>query len=345
MSIGEIHTALAVRQGGPTTKDFYIINFEPALSVSSLGLVEVNDGKVQFIHSSIKEYLTTANPSKSTFKASKTEAHLSLSLACLSYLTYDIPKTPLSWYSKTAVSSLPHLDVALQGLKRGTTRILETDPLGPSEEERKAEFRRNLQMDYSVDNMLVAEANTINYKEKRGAEIRSHFPLLKYAARHWHQHAFESLSGSQLPLSSQEFASCLDFLALLSTFMLDRNHVAIWVEACAIYGFIPNLYFLITPFSRLGYHNLAPGSAQREFLWMTSGLKQLAAALKDLWARHSNSILSKPSAIWSETLRASIDHDFWPAWEPPENKKDENPDDDTGVRVNDGGLSSFVASH
>jgi hypothetical protein len=363
MTFGEIHIALAIRQGCPTTEDSYIVDFEQTLSASSLGLIEVNAGQVQFIHTSVKDYLAAADPSKTTFKAMKSEAHLSMSSVCLSYLTYDMPTTPLSWHSETATSALPHVRSALQQFQRGTSRIHKSDPLGPSEEEVKTEFRRILEADFAENALVLrqtssgtsggppesstrkeAESAELELQLKRRAEIESHFQLIGYAARHWQDHALDSLSGYHLPLTSADFAACNDFLSLLSTFMLDRKLVTTWVEACSFYGFIPSVQSLVGPLSRLGYHHRVPGPAQREFFWMCSGLRQLAAALHDLSATHAGLLKKKPSAIWSNAIRASTDANFWPMWEPPDKKEYDDPDD-MGVRIKDANLWAFGAAH
>lgn len=368
MSFGEIHTATAIRPGYPTAEDSYIVDFEHTLCSSSLGLIEVNGGKVQLIHTSVRDYLASGVSSKTTFKALKNEAHLSLSSVCLSYLTYDIPTTPLSWHSETAASVLPHIGSALQQFQRGTSRIHKSDPLGPSEETMKAEFRRILDADF-VANAPVPQHPTSARKRRRaesfsaeqskesqtdeteqqvsrrGAEVESHFPLLGYAARHWHEHVKDSLAGCHLPLTATDFATCNDFLTILSTFILDRKLVTSWVEACSLYGFIPSVQHLVGPLSRLGYHHRTPGLAQREFLWMCAGLRQLSAALQHLEATHRELLNAKPAAIWSHAIRASTDAEFWPLWEPPGKREDGDPDDGLGVRVEGTNLWGFGPAH
>ena len=368
MSFGEIHTATAIRPDCPTAEDSYIADFEQTLCSSSLGLIEVNAGKVQFIHTSVRDYLASAVSSKTTFKALKNEAHLSLSSVCLSYLTYDMPTSPLSWHSETAASALPHIGSALQQFQRGASRIHKSDPLGPSEEATKAEFRRILETDFAANAPVPQqptsarkrrqaesssaehpkEAQTAETKQqvsRRGAEIESRFPLLGYAARHWHEHAKDSLAGCHLPLTATDFATCNDFLTILSTFMLDRKLVTIWVEACSLYGFIPSVQHFVGPLSRLGYHNLTPGIAQREFLWMCAGLRQLSAALQHLETMHMELLNAKPAAIWSNAIKASTDAEFWPLWEPPGRREDGDSDYGLGVRVEETNLWGFGAAH
>lgn len=364
MTFGEIHTAVAIQKGCPTTEDSYIVDFEQTLAASSLGLVETKDGKVQFIHPSVRDYLTSTDPSKTTFKALKNEAHLSLSSVCLSYLTYDMPTTPLSWHSETATSALPHVGSALQQFQRGTSRVHKSDPLGPSKDQLTAEFRRILESDFApnapvpfrtASNSLREQPtpptrNKAIYAElehfaKRSAEIESRFSLLGYAARYWHQHAYDSLAGYHLPLTSIEFAACNDFLTLLSTFTLDRKLVTTWVEACSLYNFIPSLQHLVGPLSRLGYHHCNPGPAQREFLWMCSGLRQLSAALQHLALVHRELLNAKPSAIWSNAIRASVDAEFWPLWEPPGEEEKGNKNERVGVQVEETNLWKFGSAH
>ena len=172
----------------------------------------------------------------------------------------------------------------------------------------------------------------------------SKFPLLPYAASSWHDHALSSLSEIRLPLTSTEFSACPDFFALLSHFLLNRKVVTTWVEACGLGGVIPCLDYLVGPLSRLGSHHLAPGPARREFLWMIEGVRQLAMALRHLDRTHADLFLSNPATIWSSSIRTTVDDELWSRWEPPVHK-DKVSDDGMEIRVENGGIASFIGSH
>lgn len=196
-----------------------------------------------------------------------------------------------------------------------------------------------------ADQHRLKELDLVFAASQRAAEIEERFPFLRYASRYWHCHAFWSLDGHPLPLSSADFEPCTQFLALLSTFLLDMKRVTTWVEGSCIFGFMPLTSLLADPMSRLGSHNLPPGVARRDFLWTLRGMKQLSFALQGLHKKHFRTLWITPAAIWGPEISAATIPDFWPMWEPPDEDEGDDGEDDTAVKVGDGGISSYVASH
>jgi hypothetical protein len=78
---------------------------------------------------------------------------------------------------------------------------------------------------------------------------------------------------------------------------------------------------------------------------MCSGLRQLSAALQHLALVHRELLNAKPSAIWSNAIRASVDAEFWPLWEPPGEEEKGNKDEGMGVQVEETNLWKFGAAH
>jgi hypothetical protein len=178
-----------------------------------------------------------------------------------------------------------------------------------------------------ADQHRLKELDLVFATSHRAAEIEERFPFLRYASHYWHCHAFRSLDGLPLPLSSVDFEQCTQFLALLSTFLLDMKRVTTWVEGSCIFRFMPLTSLLADPMSRLGSHNLPPGVARRDFLWTLRGMKQLSFALQGLHKRHFRTLWITPTAIWGPKIAAAVDPEFWPVWEPPED------DDGSGGEV------------
>lgn len=102
----ELQAALAIQTGQSTNSSDYIMNFQQSIVTICGSLVDVrNDGIVQFIHLSVKEFLTQRPSSSGTkspgvFHIDVPTAHFLLASSCLSYLQYDVPARPLSGSSK-----------------------------------------------------------------------------------------------------------------------------------------------------------------------------------------------------------------------------------------------------
>jgi Cdc6-like AAA superfamily ATPase len=102
----ELQAALAVPIGRATDPDDYITNFDQSLATICGSLINVQgDGGVQFIHLSVKEFLTgdhfrqyTASPG--IFHIDVSVAQFWITSSCLSYLQYDVPAHPLSGSTK-----------------------------------------------------------------------------------------------------------------------------------------------------------------------------------------------------------------------------------------------------
>lgn len=107
LHFSELQAALAIRLGQATDADEdYIINFQQSLVSICGSLVYVqNDGTVQFIHLSVKEFLTRKpavqeDTTPGIFQVDTSTAHFFVASSCLSYLRYDVPGHPLSGSSK-----------------------------------------------------------------------------------------------------------------------------------------------------------------------------------------------------------------------------------------------------
>ena len=153
------------------------MDLEHTLGASSLGLVEVNDGRVQFIHTSVQEFLTNADLFNASFTPSKTEARLSLSLVCLSYLVYDLPTTLLSWCGETTSNSVPNLGLALQQLDRGRKITGILHPLRRTEEELRSEFI------WALESNLPASAASSAFSRSQGLPFKEKAAITCYSTR------------------------------------------------------------------------------------------------------------------------------------------------------------------
>lgn len=99
----EMHVALAVRLGETTCNELdYITDFEVSLIQICGSLVEIScDDKIEFIHSSIREYLTREQHDMNVGKPGGrfveiVDAHGLAANICLSYLVHDVPPSPLA---------------------------------------------------------------------------------------------------------------------------------------------------------------------------------------------------------------------------------------------------------
>lgn len=102
-SVEMLRTALAVQSNRKTTADDYIADFEESLLQTCGSFVEISqDGKIGFIHLSVKEFLTIFSPEchnsevARSFHVQKEVADCSMATLCLSYITYNVPHGPMS---------------------------------------------------------------------------------------------------------------------------------------------------------------------------------------------------------------------------------------------------------
>jgi len=93
-----------------------------------------------------------------------------------------------------------------------------------------------------------------------------------------------------------------------------------WVEAAYTYGWIPKLHHLVPnalsapppPLSQSA--SLPTATDERERAWVSTGLRQLAAALDQLASEHSARLLWNPSLLWQRDITSAVDKAFWPVW-------------------------------
>ncbi|KAI9830344.1 MAG: hypothetical protein M1819_005725 [Sarea resinae] len=123
LGVSELQAALALYPGQSIDPSNYISNFEDSIIVLCGGLVEVRPDKtVRFIHLSVNDFLTSnaAVQKQNYFQIEIALAHLSLAKVCLSYLTYDMPASPLGGSAENSAekahleSWLPLLSYAAQ---------------------------------------------------------------------------------------------------------------------------------------------------------------------------------------------------------------------------------------
>ncbi len=96
-----LRAGLAVQQDRPATSFDFIQNFESVLPQLCGSLVEIRgDGTVDFIHVSVLEYLTQRDEVRHAvlkpFNIGFQSAEVSMTVLCLSYLTYEVPNGPLA---------------------------------------------------------------------------------------------------------------------------------------------------------------------------------------------------------------------------------------------------------
>ena len=98
LQISEIRTMLAIRHGHPTAESDRIEDLSDTVVRMCGALVEVNDGVVRFVHSSVKDFLVShlELQKQNYFYVDVAKSHLKASTDCLSYLVYDMPAKPLS---------------------------------------------------------------------------------------------------------------------------------------------------------------------------------------------------------------------------------------------------------
>ena len=133
LQLTELRAALAVRLQKPTSIEMdYIVDFAHSLVTICGALVELHeDGSVQFIHLSVKQYLTSKETLADIFSPRDLHvdihsAHLTVAGCSLSYLIYNVPGSPLSGSSKVVAdktrlrAQYPLLEYALYWWRHAT---------------------------------------------------------------------------------------------------------------------------------------------------------------------------------------------------------------------------------
>ncbi|KAI0164594.1 hypothetical protein GGR57DRAFT_497469 [Xylariaceae sp. FL1272] len=98
ISCAALHTALAIAPGEETSDLDYLVDFPGCLPKITGALVDVDPhGRPAFIHLSVREFLISHRSAvvpEFSLRDGK-QVHTEIAIACLSYLTHDIPKRPL----------------------------------------------------------------------------------------------------------------------------------------------------------------------------------------------------------------------------------------------------------
>lgn len=238
---------------------------------------------------------------------SATTADEYLATICLSYLVYDIPPKPLQ-----------PLQV----------------PGGPI-----CGF-----FEESSANTLEANATTQAQLTQPPAsqQLTKMYPFLRYSALCWYSH-LRLARKRGYEKAPREMGS---WISNLVRFLIDRNAVTAWVEACCIFQLVPSLDKLPSELKYLRSHGTLHTIDGRELLWLLTSLHQLAAALNNLRVSHASSLKRNPSLIWQKEITTATDSHFWPIWgeETPSIQTRELDDEATsGARYFFGSATSVVS--
>jgi hypothetical protein len=97
-TLPELRQIVAIKPGRVTREVDFIVDFEKCLPIMCAALVECgSNGTVRFIHSSFRDFLVeTRYHRDSPLAVTKQSSWLTLTTICLSYLTYDIPRGPIT---------------------------------------------------------------------------------------------------------------------------------------------------------------------------------------------------------------------------------------------------------
>lgn len=301
LSTEALHAALAIIPGQPTTPEQYLVNFANSVSTLTCALVEVSlNGKVRFIHRSVKEYLMSPACQTSEFSlCDENTVHAHLAARCISYLAYNLPKRPLEKLEPYATSS---------NMSFRTSRTSSTAATNGSH-------------DSGYRSMSSSDSEAVAQKGQSKRAFDKSFPLLRYASLCWPVHLTRALSSQTQPPSSNlssitsNINHATPWLPILSQFLTVRLAVTVWVEGSWRYHFPPNLSRLVPLISRLTA-NTSPNSIQeRELRWVVHGLKQLSEALNELRNDYGVTLANNPSLIWQRSIQGATDGMFWPVWD------------------------------
>lgn len=113
-------------------------------------------------------------------------------------------------------------------------------------------------------------------------------------------------------LSSSLAQLSVRWAPLLSAFLIRRPTVTAWVEACWAFMNTPSLEQSLAILRKRFPSDSMMTMESREMAWIISGMNQLSEALTGLEAEHHALLHSKPSMIWSSTIKAAEDRNFWP---------------------------------
>lgn len=125
-----------------------------------------------------------------------------------------------------------------------------------------------------TDEEIESAQNALLGLEYRRKQLNEDFAMTEYASTSWAEHLRQCL------LDQQGNSSCISWRPFLSRFLLDRDRVSAWVEACYTFKFEANISSLV-PFVISSSSNLSLDIAEdREYMWMKDCLWLLSAALK-----------------------------------------------------------------
>ncbi|KAI1860152.1 hypothetical protein JX265_010076 [Neoarthrinium moseri] len=147
LTLQELRHIVAINPGQVTREDDFIVDFEQCLPVMCGALVEyASNESVSFIHSSLRDYLLLGRQSRhSIFGLTRQSSWLMLTTVCLSYLTYDIPRGPITTTPYTAEQralvskTFPLLQFAVAQSNRYDRDIFDVD-MGSSGDEDDRKF-------------------------------------------------------------------------------------------------------------------------------------------------------------------------------------------------------------
>lgn len=302
LSTEALHTALAVIPGQPTTQEQYLVNFANSVSTLTCALVEVStNGKVRFIHRSVKEYLKSSACQSSEFSLyDENTVHAHLAARCISYLAYDLPKRPLEKLEPYATSS----NMSFRTSRTNSTAVTKGSN------------------DSGYRSMSSSDSEAVAHGSHAKRAFDKNFPLLRYASLCWPVHLTRALSSlnptstpSLLYPTTVNINHTSPWLPVLSHFLTDRLAVTVWVEASWRYHFPPNISRLVPLVLGLT-ENTPPNSIQdRELRWVVHGLRQLSEVLTELRNDYSITLANNPSLIWQRSVHGTTDGVFWPVWD------------------------------
>ncbi|KAH7394217.1 hypothetical protein DE146DRAFT_122734 [Phaeosphaeria sp. MPI-PUGE-AT-0046c] len=283
-----LHTALAITPGEATHSHDYLIDYPDCISRITCALVETTGaGEVGFIHLSFKEYLeariSSAQPLPLGGLDGWPSIHLNLATKCLSYLANDVPSQPLQ----------------------------------PLEIQQRRYGRRPVEAAASTLQASNQETTTVT----RGYildSLRSRYPLLRYAALAWSTHieyAHKYNNYRYKGTGDERVTSFAEsWINLLAAFLVDRQTVTMWVEACCIYDLTPKLQTTAKALGYLRHYGSRNTMEGREMMWVAAGMQQLAGALDYLLERYPQ-VTQDSSLIWTPFITDAHEKNYWPDWE------------------------------
>jgi hypothetical protein len=281
----------------------HVTEIMDALPELTCGLIQSTNDTISFAHRSIREYLQSPLSQDSEFSIHDgSSVHAHLAARCLSYLTHDVPKRPLSALRPHSLPMLPVIPSSSGASQRTSA----------SEDSGYKSLSSSDGDNNTILPMMPAAASNTRPNSIRIIPFDTHLPFLRYAALCWPIHLSRALSPSSHSSGTTSTYETLAYLPSLAAFLSSRLAVTVWVESSFRYDLPPTLTRLIGPLADLKAE-IPPSTVEgRELRRVVSKMRDLSERLVGLKRECEGVFRQNPSLLWQVD---GPGESYWPVWE------------------------------